>query len=1143
MKLLRHETPEIGGQANTILLDPLLEWALQDFRSSGISEEYALLCFEKLEGDAAVQILAENAIAEAQSVGYVTKKAQRILDKYQFAAKGGWVARSATLEGMDMPSAYFKPISPRRENGGFGAKFIKYETAAASIADPLLPPVPWAMGLRIAKKYDLEEEYVERILQAHERYESEAERRAQQAKGFGSSAKTSSTGNPDESSLYSRAKRMASSSFGSRIDKDFWNWATSVSFPIRITEGWKKACKLTETGHPTIALRGISCWHLKGNKQALHPRLEAFATKGREITIVFDQDTKPETIRNVNRQINDLGAELQSRGCIVRVAEWGASEGKGIDDAIVAQGENGAAWLEAVMKSAPTLDEFKKDALIRKLKRVIAKLNSLSVTPDRATEGDYMPKLPKDSLTRKIIVLGANTGAGKSVRIGEDLIREWIAQGGNVIVLGNLNSLGFQNAKRFNIPHIGHYNLADQDQREAFYADISARHGVALCFDSLLKIPDWFYDRPLLIVLDEVNQGLEHLLFGGTLGDKQPEILERFSEIAAKAVQIAAAESAVYDRSLTFVKSVSKIEEVQYFKHWRNSAPWDVRIGSGNLSGFLPSLGDSLGANGKPIRKILYVTSSQKNARIVERIYRLRYPNKRIERIDSETNREGAFDSFFDDPTAYLQEADLDILILSPSAKTGVSIEWEGFDAVVGCFQCLDVSAWEQLLGRYRPAVPRYVLVDEFISANGDEGLTNPIAIARRQQRNAEGFAKLYEIEALSETDDWRYQIKLAAMQFCYETAAVKGCQKAIAREALCDRLKAVGHNVVETRWEADEIVAEELKAAKFSIWREDAKKYAIAEPLLNEDGSPGAEKARQILGNECSLEDEIRAEKTLLMEEFPGIDFSDEQNCYWMIAQQWGDMTRGVRNQIKAEFINVTRERDRIKAEKILSDPLGLHHRLPRSYMQALLRQKLGVLDLALDVDAEFSNQSPKVLEVQKRSLQYKAEIRYWLGLTIDKEYKDSKGRKRHTPMDIASKLLGQLGLELRQTRKPGKKGDRTQLYKIQCALKIQNKDSETQERQEAWEARSQMLRAARTRYQQLEANLSPPEPKPAPAHDEEAVVDCLQIIRDCLRAGAEQAAAGIWAELNEYDRREAWRRLSPQEKAILQNHRRAAA
>ncbi|MBD1825066.1 hypothetical protein H6F51_21600 [Cyanobacteria bacterium FACHB-DQ100] len=78
-------------------------------------------------------------------------------------------------------------------------------------------------------------------------------------------------------------------------------------------------------------------------------------------------------------------------------------------------------------------------------------------------------------MPRKIIILGANTGAGKSVRISEDLIREWIAQGGNVIVLGMLNSLGFQNAKRFDIPHIGHYNLADPDQRKAFYNDISYR--------------------------------------------------------------------------------------------------------------------------------------------------------------------------------------------------------------------------------------------------------------------------------------------------------------------------------------------------------------------------------------------------------------------------------------------------------------------------------------------------------------------------------------------------------------------------------------------------------------------------------------------------------------------------------------------
>lgn len=1094
----RFQRKTIDGSVQALTLE---EWAIADFRSSGISEDYARINFEMLQGDAAVEILTEHAIAEVQSVHYVTKPARRILDRYQFAAQGGWVAMSASLDGIDMPSAYFKPIAPRREKGGFGTKSIKYETPAKSAAHPLLPSVTWEVGLKIAQQHNLETQYHQRFADFN---------------GFGLGA----------------------------IDSQFWNWWKEINAPVTITEGWKKAVKLTEMGQPTITLRGIACWHLKGDKQTLHSILEAFATPGRKITIVFDQDVKVKTIIDVNRQINELGETLRNRGCQVQVLEWTPSQGKGIDDAIVNQGKSAEAWLEVVFATAPTLDEFKKDALIRKCKRIITRLNALSITPDRATEGGYMPQLPEAVLPRKITVLAGNPGAGKTVRIGEDLIQAWIAQGGNVIVLGMLNSLGFQNARQFNIPHIGHYNLAEPDERKAFYSDISYRHGVALCFDSLLKIPDWFYDRPVMLVLDEVNQGLEHLLLGRTLGDKQPEVLEKFSEIAAKAGRngaIVVAEAEVYDRSTHFLKTVSGIENVQYFKHWRNNAPWKVRIGSGSFSGFLPSIGDPLGQDGAPLQKFLYVTASQKNARLVERIYRLRYPDKAIVRIDSETNREGQFDLFFDDPTEYLNQQNVEILILSPSAKTGVSITWEGFDAVFGCFQCLDTLAHEQLLSRYRPAVPRYVFISEFIRTSGDEGLGSPIAIENRQQRNAEGFAKLYEIEASSAPDNWRSQIALAAMQFCREASVVKGCQKVIAREALCDRLKAIGHSVVETRWENNQQVTEEVRSVRFSLWDEEAQTYAASRAYFKDEGSLDLDLAHQILSQECSLEQQIRAEKTLLIHEFPGIDFDNQQTCYWALSQQWGNMARGLRKQIQAEFAHITHANDCSQVQRILSHPLGLYHHLPRRYMQAALRQKLGIINLALDFNSEFSNKSPRLLELKRLALQFKAEIRYWLGLTIADEYQDAKGRKRHTPINIASKLLRQLGLELKPVRKPGKKGERQRFYKLQCAIKPKSATSKEQEQQAAWAARSHLLCAARERFQQLEANLSPPEFRPAP--DKGSSSNSSSIIRHHLENGARQEATDSWWESKEYQQVDLWRQLSPQEKAILQNDQRATA
>jgi len=44
-------------------------------------------------------------------------------------------------------------------------------------------------------------------------------------------------------------------------------------------------------------------------------------------------------------------------------------------------------------------------------------------------------------------------------------------------------------------------------------------------------------------------------------------------------------------------------------------------------------------------------------------------------RIDSETNEQGKFKGFFETPDRWLETNQPNILILSPSAKSGVSIE------------------------------------------------------------------------------------------------------------------------------------------------------------------------------------------------------------------------------------------------------------------------------------------------------------------------------------------------------------------------------------------------------------------------------------------------------------------------------------
>ena len=192
------EIGETLPEAVSILL-PLKEWAIADFKSSGISDRLIEANMQTVEGDAAVQILAEEAISQVQKVQYATKPAQKLLDLYEFARAGGWVAFGCTINGEVGQVGYFKPRQPRIDFEK--SQPIKYETPAKCPAIPILPRVDLESAQRIYQKYS--------IL-------------------------------PQDG-------------------ETFWQCVKRCNIEIAVTEGLKKALCLIDCGYPAIALRGVTC--------------------------------------------------------------------------------------------------------------------------------------------------------------------------------------------------------------------------------------------------------------------------------------------------------------------------------------------------------------------------------------------------------------------------------------------------------------------------------------------------------------------------------------------------------------------------------------------------------------------------------------------------------------------------------------------------------------------------------------------------------------------------------------------------------------------------------------------------------------------------------------------------------------------
>lgn len=973
------------------------EWATMDWKSSGISDAMIALNMQTIKGDGAVQILAEHEIELIQRVQYVTRSAQSIMRRYDNTTQGVWVSYGSTIDGDKDQIVYVKPRVPRYDFSKGNPKPIKYETPGKCEALPILPFVDAEAARQIYEKHKI---------------------------------------TPLEG-------------------ESFWRTVKRCNLPVCITEGLKKAVLLTQQGYPAIALRGVANWHRKGSTE-LFPILQEFATVGRKIVIVFDQDTKPKTIANVGCQIRQLGQILQNLGCKVLVTMWDSASGKGIDDAFV---KEGAEWLDRTISASLALDEWKRCGLKRQYFAIIRKLKTLLITPDRDTTGDYLPELPSEIPIGSITAITANMGSGKSFTGINQTVRQWIKNGGNVLRLDPLLSLGAQGARLSNIPHSSDYDLSSSDGYGAFCRDISARHGAALCFNSLHRIPDWFLkQRPLLLVLDEVNQGLDYLIDGKTFGSKHGEILDRFAEICllcGVSGAIILAEAEIHPGSIELLKKFSGSDNIRYFKHYRQNASWEVTLGSGDLSGFVSKIlldaveGEGYGES----KRFLIPTDAQASGKKIERRLQQQFPDKKIARIDSETNRGGTFSGFFDDPDTWLDQIQPDFLIISPSVRTGVSIAWEGFDGVYGYFVgAIDPDGWMQMLGRYRPSVPRFVCCPQFVLTSGDESLLRPKSIQSKAESDRQAMSAHFAIEALSETDDRKVEIRLAAQEYYAKMCALRGAQKAIARDSLISALTDAGHTLTIEKWGKDLDEAGALNQIRDEIDSEDSVQWA------NSSVCESVEAAHKILASECSLEDEIKALKTIAIDRFPNIDFDDVDNCLWILTKQRGKLGRGAQLQASTENIAAAKALDRESVEAICSDELGMTHRLPKQYIRAQLLRQSGILQLA-DQGVEFSNSDERCIEIQQWAVKHAKQLRYYFGLTIVPEYTDSKGRKQHTPIDVCGKLLKKIGLKSVVIRTQGKRGAQERIYTVavdRVKADLQNV---------AWEYRDKALAAARKR------------------------------------------------------------------------------
>jgi Domain of unknown function (DUF3854) len=821
---------------------------------------------------------------------------------------------------------------------------------------------------------------------------------------------------------------------GESSDKGFfWGWVETLdSVETGLTEGVRKVGSMLSRGQITLSLNGVTAGYrvtddhgVRLTRPKLIPDLQKMAIaqpgqKGKAFLLVFDEEENLKTRTKVEIAQARLGRLLEAEGCQVRVALWEPLEGKGIDDAIANHDD---AWLDDCLKTAPTFKQWSREQHKQRMLRLVAQLSRNSYPVEAETEGRYLPELP-DLEPGAIHVIQAATGSGKSTRIAQD----WKgASSGVVLAIAPLVSLGKQFAEDLDFPHVGDYNLNNPTEYDIFWTDVGVRGGVVLCPDSLHRIPDEVLNRVSLVIWDEANQVAEHITEGGTLQGKQSGVLMMISNLLRAAIAnkgaIVLSEAKVYDHTIDLVKALSGGDRVRNLEHRRtDSEPWSVEILTGSTSGYFKLIQDAVVQDGK---KIICPVASQSQGEKLHRLLACRAAQSgrklSILRVDGKTNRDGQYDAFWRNANQYLKSLPSlpDILIYSPSGKSGVSITVPGFDEVWGHFTTHHPDMWMQMLARYRPSIPRKIFTTQFINAYSvDERLCSVAGVSRRLTRNTELFAKMHgvDLEAMAiaavgeqgRVESMRLAgISLAVQNFLAVNRTAIGAQKSVSLDALKMFLKADGHIIADERTATQDTgIKEELERIQKEIWYEDAELMAR---LQQEDVGLN------------SYSKDMLLRKLSLREQFPGVSFDDVDFCYEGVFQGNGTMYRGAYLQAAIANPSKARELEEEQVKALLSSSVKLPHKLPATAVRAILLEAIGIMSL-LDGKAYY-NGDVRAIAIKSAALKWKDEIWSWLGLKI---------KESQTPVEIANKLLRKLGLEAEVIRWMGSRGEQIRMYGI---------------------------------------------------------------------------------------------------------------